>query len=122
MCICADVQKQFQADEADKPREWFINPVVGYKCEVNENGIGLSGNEIHVIERSAYDKLKAERDQLRNDSATIAELTEKNAQLSAERDRYKAALAKIAAPGQAGSDAEVARRRLEIARKALEEK
>jgi hypothetical protein len=35
------------------PREWFINPVVGYKCKVNENGIGLTGNEIHVVEYAA---------------------------------------------------------------------
>lgn len=31
-------------------REWYLNPVVGYKCEVNENSIGLSGNEVHVAE------------------------------------------------------------------------
>jgi hypothetical protein len=37
-----------------KPREWYLNPIVGYKCEVNENGIGLTGNEVHVIEHSAY--------------------------------------------------------------------
>lgn len=43
-----------------KPREWFINPIVGYKCEVNESGIGLTGNEVHVIEYSAYEQaLKA---------------------------------------------------------------
>lgn len=40
-------------------REWFINPVVGYRCEVNEGGIGLSGNEVHVIEYSAYQALAA---------------------------------------------------------------
>lgn len=45
-------------------REWFINPIVGYKCEVNENGIGLTGNEIHVIEMSAYQELLAQAEAL----------------------------------------------------------
>lgn len=42
-----------------KAREWFLNPVVGYKCEVNENGIGLSGNEIHVVEYDAFREVVA---------------------------------------------------------------
>ena len=51
--------------EEQKPREWFLNPVVGYKCEVNESGIGLTGNEVHVIEYSAYAELKAEVEYLK---------------------------------------------------------
>lgn len=43
----------------DEPKEWYLNPVVGYKCKVNENGIGLSGNEVHVIEFAAYEKLQS---------------------------------------------------------------
>lgn len=51
--------------EQDKPapseqREWFINPVAGYICKVNEDGIGLTGNEIHVIEHSAYEQVRNE--------------------------------------------------------------
>lgn len=41
-----------------EPREWYLNPIVGYKCEVNENSIGLTGNEVHVIEHSAYLEMK----------------------------------------------------------------
>jgi hypothetical protein len=50
---------------ASAPREWYLNPVAGYKCEVNENGIGLTGNEVHVIEHSAYERVVKERDELR---------------------------------------------------------
>jgi hypothetical protein len=53
------------AHETPKPREWFINPVVGYKCEINENGIGLTGNEIHVVEHSAYADALAEVEHLK---------------------------------------------------------
>lgn len=56
-----EIMKEAKADEftvndkpSTKPREWFINPVAKYKCEVNEDGIGLTGNEIHVVEHSAY--------------------------------------------------------------------
>jgi len=49
---------------AESPREWYFNPVCKYRCEVNEDGIGLTGNEVHVIEYAAYERLKAERDEL----------------------------------------------------------
>lgn len=39
---------------ANKVREWFINPIAGYRCEINENGIGLTVNEVHVVEAKAY--------------------------------------------------------------------
>ena len=38
--------------------EWYLNPVIGYKCEVNEDGIGLSGNEVHVVERAHTESLR----------------------------------------------------------------
>lgn len=43
----------------NKPREWFFNPVCKYRCEVNEDGFGLTGNEVHVVEYSAYSELIA---------------------------------------------------------------
>lgn len=45
-------------------REWFINPIVEYICEVDADGIKLTGNEIHVIEFSAYEAVVKERDEL----------------------------------------------------------
>ncbi len=46
------------------PREWFLNTVAGYRCEVNEDGIGLTGNEVHVVEYAAFEAVQKERDEL----------------------------------------------------------
>lgn len=64
-------------------REWFINPVACYICEVNENDIGLTGNEIHVIEKSAYDAFAVKYAELKHayDYANIWQLTQERDEL-----------------------------------------
>lgn len=51
--------------QREKPREWFINPVVNYCCQANEGGISITGNEIHVVEYSALTAALAEVKRLR---------------------------------------------------------
>lgn len=47
-----------------KPREWYLNPVANYWCDVDENGISKTANEVHVIEKKAYNDLKKRADKL----------------------------------------------------------
>src|SRR5271169_6153492 len=42
-----------------KPREWWIETEEGVALDVFTSPIGESENQIHVIEKSAYDELKA---------------------------------------------------------------
>lgn len=44
--------------QALKVRTWYFNPVAKYRCEVNEGGIGLTGNEVKVTERDLLPALK----------------------------------------------------------------
>jgi len=65
-CTCGEINARhcpIHQEPDDKPREWFINPVARYICAVNEGGFGLSGNEVHVIEHAAYERVCAERDE-----------------------------------------------------------
>lgn len=70
-------------------REWFINPVVGYKCQINEDGIGLTGNEVHVIEKAALLEAQGELETLRSCEAQLQKANETIAALKAEIEKYK---------------------------------
>jgi len=50
-----------------KYKEWYFNPVCKYRCEVNQDGIGLSGNEVHVIEYSALESAQSEIERLKKE-------------------------------------------------------
>ncbi len=58
----------------DQPREWVINPVSNYRCqikEIRESGIPLTGNEFHVIEKSAFDAKCEELEKCRNENERL---------------------------------------------------
>lgn len=60
-----------------KYKEWYFNPVCKYRCEVNQDGIGLSGNEVHVIEYSALESAQSEIERLKKQLEELKDKYEK---------------------------------------------
>ena len=66
-----------------EPKEWIFNPVCKYRVELCEDKFGLTGNEVHVIEKSAYDALQEELNkELLAHNKTVKEKTKLEAKLS----------------------------------------